>query len=126
MGQQEGEPCVRPSYGRYGLRASDPTVYDYDCAAGLECKPRGYSMICVRIEPVTPGYNPRDNGQGGSYNPGHGGSYNPGHGGSYNPGHEGSYNNGKGGSYNPGHGGSYNNGKGGSYNNGKGGWGQYE
>jgi len=122
--QQEGEPC-RPPYGRYGLRTSDPTVYDYDCAAGLECKPRGYSMICVRIEPVTPGYNQRY-GEGGSYNPGQEGSYNPGHGGSYNPGHGGSYNPGHGGSYNNGKGGSYNNGKGGSYNNGKGGWGQYE
>merc|ERR1712224_380661 len=101
--KQEGEPCG-PPYGRYGLRTSDPTVYNYDCAAGLECKPRGYSMICVRIEP--------------EIYPGHGGNYNPGHGGSYNPG--------LGGSYNPGHGGSYNNGKGGSYNNGKGGWGQYE
>jgi len=116
--KQEGEPCGHP-YGRYGPRASDPTVHN--CAAGLDCKPRGYSMICVRIEPVTPGYNPRDYGQGGSYNPGHGGSYNPGHGGSNNP-----YNPGHGGSYNPGHGGSYNNGKGGSNNNGKGGWGIYE
>ena len=42
--KQEGEPCGYP-YGIGGY----PQVHN--CAAGLECKPRGYSMICVRIEP---------------------------------------------------------------------------
>merc|ERR1711872_27154 len=96
--KQEGEPCGH-NRGRYGLRTS-PLRFQTEggkCAAGLECKPRGYSYVyeCVRIEPVTPGYNPWDNGQGGGYNPGHGGSYNPGHGGSYNTGYGGSYRNGK-------------------------------
>merc|ERR1712126_708990 len=84
---QEGQRCNLAD-GSYVRRLN--------CAPGLECKPRGYSRICVRIEPVTPGYNP--NGQGGGYTPGHGGNYNPyypGHGGSYNDGIAGPYNNGK-------------------------------
>merc|ERR1712136_273622 len=73
---QEGQRCNLTPDGSYVRRLN--------CAPGLECKPRGYSWICVQIEPVTPGYNP--NGQGGGYTPGHGGSYNDGKAGPYNNG----------------------------------------